>query len=112
MLTPYKRGRQAEYAACCLLRKRGFHAQRSAGSHGPFDIVAWNEHGVWLIQVKIVKEEQFATAACRVAWRAWQKFSFPLYEGIHREIWIRIGNYWYIRDLDIIFTGQTGGNDD
>ena len=34
------------------LREYGFSVVRTAGSHGPFDVIAWCESGAMFIQVK------------------------------------------------------------
>lgn len=35
----YEKGRRKEYKICNQLRDKGFIAVRSAGSHGPFDVI-------------------------------------------------------------------------
>jgi Holliday junction resolvase-like predicted endonuclease len=52
MPTNYDRGRRHEDRAAQHLRENGYVAQRIAGSHGPFDVVAINASGVRLIQIK------------------------------------------------------------
>ena len=54
MANLYRRGRKREYAACARLRNEGCSVIRSAGSHGPFDIVAFQPGGlIRLIQCKL-----------------------------------------------------------
>jgi len=48
----YQKGRQYEYRTINKLREAGYTATRSAGSHGIYDVIAWNEHEVKFIQVK------------------------------------------------------------
>ena len=51
----YQKGRRKEYAVCEKLRKQGYDiAQRTAGSHSPFDIIAINKalKIIKLVQVK------------------------------------------------------------
>jgi hypothetical protein len=48
----YQKGRSKEYKSMKILRDAGYICFRSAGSHGPFDIIAFNKTGLRLIQVK------------------------------------------------------------
>lgn len=48
----YIRGRNNEYKAIRLLQKAGYDCIRSAGSHGTWDIIAYNSNGIRFIQVK------------------------------------------------------------
>ena len=48
----YNKGRAKEYRAMEILRKDGFHAIRSAGSHGAVDVIAAKSGKILLIQVK------------------------------------------------------------
>lgn len=53
----YRAGRAFEYKVANELREEGWKVIRAAGSHGPFDLVAWSpEVGVRLIQCKIVQK--------------------------------------------------------
>lgn len=46
------KGRRLEYRARDILERAGYLVVRSAGSHGPFDLVAISSLGVRLVQVK------------------------------------------------------------
>ena len=49
----YRAGRAKEYAAVTTLERRGWYAQRTAGSHGLFDIAALHPNGGALfVQIK------------------------------------------------------------
>jgi Holliday junction resolvase len=51
--TNYTKGREVEYLARDLLIARGYQVIRSAGSHSPVDLVAWQDSGhPVLVQVK------------------------------------------------------------
>jgi len=51
--TNYTKGREVEYLARDLLVSRGYQVLRSAGSHSPIDLVAWQDSGrTLLVQVK------------------------------------------------------------
>jgi Holliday junction resolvase-like predicted endonuclease len=52
LMTAYRRGARLEYLARDVLRQQGYVVVRSAGSHGPFDLVAVNGRAVLLVQVK------------------------------------------------------------
>ncbi len=48
----YEKGRRAEYKTMKLLRETQWRCARTAGSHGQFDVIAWNKRKVRFIQVK------------------------------------------------------------
>ena len=59
----YARGRRKEYDVLRRLRAAGWHAQRTAGSHGLFDVVAIKGgQPVKLVQVKYTKRPGLAWA--------------------------------------------------
>jgi Archaeal holliday junction resolvase (hjc) len=59
-MTRYESGRRKEWDAVKRLRARGFEAQRSAGSHGLWDVVAVKPHqGVKLLQIKYTAATYF-----------------------------------------------------
>lgn len=49
----YNRGRAREYSTMRILENCGYECIRSAGSHGMFDVIAWNKSGVRFIQIKL-----------------------------------------------------------
>ncbi len=57
MLTPRQRGTAAERELMHKLEDEGWLVIRSAGSGGPYDLIALNETTVALIQVKLRKEK-------------------------------------------------------
>lgn len=52
MATNYEKGRDIEYKIIEMLEKVGYTAIRTAGSHGAFDVIAWNHLGTRFIQSK------------------------------------------------------------
>jgi len=51
--TNYTKGREVEYLARDLLVSKGYQVLRSAGSHSPIDLIAWQDTGhPLLVQVK------------------------------------------------------------
>jgi Holliday junction resolvase len=51
---PYLTGYRAEKTAMAQLKGEGFEVMRSAGSHGFWDIVAYNRRVVRFIQLKVI----------------------------------------------------------
>lgn len=51
----YKKGRQFEYRVKRDLEQKGYFVIRSAGSHSPFDLIAFSQEGVLFIQCKTRK---------------------------------------------------------
>ena len=92
----YRRGARMEYKAIEDLRSEGFDAQRVAGSHGPFDIIAWNASTVRLIQVKYTSDPSRIVAQRRKALAGWRGHFIPEVEGVTVEIWIRCRGEWAI----------------
>lgn len=60
MATNYSKGRAYEYKAKKLLEEQGYTVLRTAGSHGPWDILAFRDpcEPVRCIQIKSVKSER------------------------------------------------------
>lgn len=54
-LTHYEKGARLERELKAKLEKDGYYCIRAAGSHGLFDLMAWNDHEVLLIQCKTRK---------------------------------------------------------
>ena len=62
-MTQYERGRRKEWDVCKRLRAMGWRAQRSAGSHGLWDVVAVRaDRPVRLIQVKYSADGRWSDA--------------------------------------------------
>lgn len=89
--TNYTKGREVEYLARDLLIAGGYQVLRSAGSHSPIDLVAWQDTGhPLIIQVKRNKIRLDGTA--RVA----QKYRhdiealrcMPKPNGSSVELWV------------------------
>lgn len=53
----YLRGRRWEYEVAKQLRKEGYKVMRTAGSHGPYDLIALGPNLIILIQCKVTKTE-------------------------------------------------------
>ena len=51
-MNPKRKGTRNEHRSIKLLESLGYHCIRSAGSLGPFDVVAYNDIGCIFIQCK------------------------------------------------------------
>lgn len=91
MSTNYSRGADAERRAVEHLERVGYTVIRSAGSHGPVDLVAVGPTGVRLIQVKRDAGGYVSPAVLETARE--QLRGIPCPAGVSREIWV-----WKDRD--------------
>jgi len=57
MSKQYTQGRNIEYQIVRYFKKLGYEAWRTAGSHGPFDVIAVGPHDVTLAQVKSYRDK-------------------------------------------------------
>ena len=99
MSDQYRAGRRLEYKCIQELRRRGFSAQRTAGSRGPFDVVAWTNRNVHFIQVKKATTLARLKAARRDARTAWAYATQPWIPGLHIELWAWHNKGWIVYDL-------------
>lgn len=76
----YNRGRAYEYRVVKMLEATGYTASRSAGSHGCYDVVAFNRLEIRLIQVKC--GEANASPAERETFRL-----LPTPTNVSKELW-------------------------
>ncbi len=85
-MTNYRRGAAAEYKCVAALEAAGYVAQRSAGSHGPWDVCAVGANGVRLVQVKRVKAGGSWRGDYDMA--AEQMRGLPALPSVSREVWV------------------------
>lgn len=104
MTTPYYSARRAEYTAIEDLTTNGYEAQRTAGSHSPFDIIAWKETELRLIQVKRVQHAWQISHAVNEAIAAWQNHHVPAVKNVAIDLWIRHTPEWHKYDLRLLST--------
>lgn len=88
----YSRGRDTEYLARDLLVLHGYQVVRSAGSHTPIDLVAWQDGGhPLLIQVKrnsnhhsrtLLVEREYASVI-----RSLREMSRPIKADVELWVW-------------------------
>lgn len=95
-MTNYNIGRSAEWKARRALEKRGYLVLRSAGSRGPFDLVALHPDGVLCVQVKrkselsLTEQEKLVEALKHLP------------ECAHAEVWkLRPGGTWEIAEFGL-----------
>jgi len=98
-VSSYRRGRDLEYLCVRELRKAGWRGQRTAGSHSPFDVIAWNRQGIRLIQVKRLVEGRSVGGILTLALRVWEGRRWPALDGVRVEVWIRKRGSWIVKDL-------------
>lgn len=53
MTTSYHKGRAFEYQVATYLRRRGFTVTRAAGSHSPYDLIAYDRKRCLHVQCKL-----------------------------------------------------------
>jgi len=93
----YQRGYTLELKAVKELREAGYIAVRTAGSRGPFDIIALGPSGVRLIQVKRVSRQSFVTLLKEAKKELEQ---VPSLYGVSREVWFwEAGKGWVVKEL-------------
>ena len=88
MRNRYHAGRTYEYRCVHHLRRHGYQAQRTAGSRGPFDIIAWDHTRILMIQVKHIRKPTQRTAALKAATRAWTRSIWPLHHRVNVQAWL------------------------
>lgn len=92
--TNYKRGATFERKVQSLLEEQGWNTLRAAGSHGCYDVIAWDKQSVRFIQCKIVDKE--VDIEKHFAKEIEQIRSVQIPYGHFRELWVRIKRQIYI----------------
>lgn len=83
MASNYTRGRGKEYKVADILKGFGFMCQRSASSKGLFDVVAYKDGEVKLVQVKYTKAKKYyEDLNCKKA----RELIVP--KGVSKELWV------------------------
>lgn len=97
----YRRGRAAEYELKKKLEKEGYTVLRTAGSHGPFDLIAYTDddsNPVRFIQVKTTKSESVKDQLLNAGKDTSLELSggdpsaWPTYT---QELYVKQGGKWY-----------------
>lgn len=92
MGTNYKRGYAAERRAVEELVREGYFAVRSAGSKGPFDIIAFGADDVRLIQVK---RGSVAGGTLEEARRRLREIQGPF----RKELWVWVKRKGFVKEV-------------
>ncbi len=91
-MTAYRRGARLEYLARDRLRQQGYVVVRSAGSHGPFDLIAVNAQRVLLIQVKQKGQ------SVRLALEHLAAVHTP--HSVRKQVWVYHRGQWRVIDAN------------
>jgi len=86
--TNYRLGYRAERAAVKQLEEEGYTAARTAGSHSPFDVVAFRKSGARFIQVK--SSRKFSNSIIDNAMKPLWEISREMPEGCSAELWVKV----------------------
>lgn len=78
----YAKGRRLEYAAKRALESRGYQVMRTAGSHGPWDLIGVSKELVLFVQVKANRPPSEAE------WQRLYAFPCPSGPAVHRAVWV------------------------
>ncbi len=102
MTTNYRRGRDMEYRVRDYYRDKGYTAIRTAGSHSPVDVIAWNKKEVVLAQVKrtradkqVLPDQTFKDMQVPFA----QACAFEHLGLVRKELW-----NWYGKGITLTYT--------
>lgn len=84
----YQRGVSFERKVMDIFAKLGWYASRAAGSHGKFDVIAWNTKRLRFIQCK--------TTLSKIRLRAYlsdlrEMAKTPVPDNAVKELWIKHG---------------------
>ena len=91
MSDKYRKGRRFEYERMAFWREKGYQVIRSAGSHGPFDLVVFRDEEVHFIQCKVLDSEARAQHLMGM-WLANPPLRVSEHYEQHIEIAIKNGN--------------------
>lgn len=86
----YFKGRKAEYRTINYLKKQGYkYAFRSAGSHGPIDVVGIRQGQILFIQVKAGRSFHLSAEEKQVLTDVWMTLRWGDPRNVVLELW-----YW------------------
>lgn len=90
--TKYTKGRTVEHKVIHFLTESGYHALRSAGSKGAFDVIAFNDKTVRFIQVKHTSDKGTSYAA------ELRKMASTLVpEWCTKELWVHMDRAQFVK---------------
>ncbi len=94
-MTNYRRGVETERRIVEILESAGYVAQRSAGSHGPWDVVAVGPAGVRFIQAKRSKTDTGWEREYELAME--EMGQLPRLQGVSYECWVWVDRKGFVR---------------
>lgn len=109
MATHYSRGRAYEYKAKQELEREGYTVIRSAGSHGPYDLIAFKgPQPVRCIQIKRTS----SPGGVKALLSKW-KPNTQGYSDTHyvEELWVWYKDRWYTSTPSVSGGNRAGGED-
>ena len=86
-MTNYRRGYVFEQWIVNTLKQEGYDAQRTAGSHGKYDVIAMKVHSVRLIQAKTCKKGGEAVMKREI--KAFREYRNKLPMMASLEVWVK-----------------------
>lgn len=93
----YNRGVAFERKIIEQLKQKGYRAARSAGSHGCFDVIAWNDSEIIFIQCKTTIKDKSYDSIYKKEIEEIKSEIVP-HNG-KKELWIKCGRKVTIIDL-------------
>jgi Holliday junction resolvase len=95
----YRRGVDVERKAMKTLEQAGYMVARTAGSHGPFDVIAIGPLGVRLIQLKRVKDGRYiGLDVAREQLRRIYEYTQAI--DVSAELWVwQDGQGWILQEI-------------
>jgi len=94
-VTNYRRGAETERRIVEILEAAGYWAYRTAGSHGPWDVMAVGPSSVRLIQAKRSKKDSGWQADYERAVE--QMRELPKIQNVSYEVWVWVDRKGFIR---------------
>lgn len=95
--TNYQRGRAKEYDCVRGLKKLGMWAQRTPGSKGPFDVIAFDNAANQVVIIQ-VKNQILSDGEARSARRELHAFKTP--PCVRKELWMWGTRGWELQVLN------------
>lgn len=95
--TNYERGRKDEYIVVGQLKKLGMWAQRTPGSKGPFDVIAFDNAAGQVVIIQ-VKGYILSDGEARSARRELHAFKTP--PCVRKELWMKHTRGWELQVLN------------
>jgi len=91
--TNYQKGYRMERLACKDLEALGWRTVRTAGSHGPFDVIAWKRDSFLFVQIKNAQVSPKVKAEILDELR-----ELPRLPGVRYELWERGNHAWFVSE--------------